>query len=390
VVAGGFEYLLIFYLCIHGNPALGKKGINHNLAELMLNHSHDLSILSTDYSLSTSENDAYNQTHCMQRQKKWWPQLRSDQWLIFSLWLAWWLVLPWATKSVILVTNLTQLTPPPEFSLMVPAPIPLLKNPLELENTDPLAASVSANNILVIDLPSAAVLYQRNSEFTTYPASTTKLMTALVAQESFMLDQKLVVGEEATASGNLMGLEVGEEITVRDLLKGLLIQSGNDAGLTLARSYLGGEPAFIAQMNQTAVELGLGQTNFTNSVGYDGPAHLTTARDLATLSQAVMSDPFLKQVVGTQKTEVQDTTGQIIHPLVSTNALLNRVPGVVGIKTGTTTLAGEVLITQFQLGNRQLLVVVMGSQDRYRDTEALLKWTLDSYEWHDWTELARL
>lgn len=261
-----------------------------------------------------------------------------------------------------------------------PAPLPILIN----QGADELLArSLSADAVVVIDVESASLLFQRNSELSLAPASTTKLMTALVAIEEYDLDTVLEVKEEAFALGNTMDLESGERITVRNLLYGLLISSGNDAAFVLANNYSGGYEGFIDKMNGKAQDLNLNKTHFTNPSGLDDQGHMSTARDLAVISREVVKNEFFRNVVQTKNLVVSDVEGIISHRLSNTNELLGFYPDVVGIKTGTTELAGEVLITLVDRNGRQVLVLLMNSKDRYGETTRILDWTFANYEWRE-------
>lgn len=245
-----------------------------------------------------------------------------------------------------------------------------------------LVPQLSASAVIVIDEKSAVTLYEKNAAVKLSPASTTKLMTALVARSLFGLDATLSTPSLVNAiDGTKMGLQVGEKVSVHNLLKGALIQSGNDAAITLASAHPAGVEGFVAAMNDQAKALHLSQTVFMNPIGYDAVGHFSSPRDLALLAREVMRDPVLRRIVGTADDVVTDTTGSISHTLHTTHKLLGIDPNVVGIKTGTTDEAGEVLITQFNRNDQSILVVVMGSKDRYSDTRALMEYVTQAVEW---------
>jgi serine-type D-Ala-D-Ala carboxypeptidase (penicillin-binding protein 5/6) len=253
----------------------------------------------------------------------------------------------------------------------------------------------TASSVIVIDAATAAPLFTDNADIPLPPASTTKLMTALVTRRHYDLDQVITVGEEAFTQGTTMGLTIGEQITVRELLAGLLISSGNDAAFALANNHPKGYQGFITDMNAAATELGMTLTHFNNPSGLDESNHMTTARDLATLTREVMRDPVLKDLAGTKQVVVTDSTGQVQHALTHTHQLLGVEPGVIAGKTGTTPLAGEVLISYWQPSQEQpslrpVVLVIMGSQDRYQDTLSLLHWSQDNYHWRKWSEISTL
>lgn len=251
----------------------------------------------------------------------------------------------------------------------------------EIEST--FLASISAQSIYVVDMPSASVLLQKNSEQLQAPASTTKLLTALVARDIYTLNQELMVTDEASVGGTMVGLTPGERLPVRDLLSAMLIQSGNDAAMVVANNHPQGYQGFIEAMNQKAREIGLSHSQFGNPSGIDQLQQFVTAKDLSILAKEVMKDRLLAEIVGTQSEVIQNNTQTIAHQLRNTNALLSDNLGVIGVKTGTTGLAGEVLITEVVQNGQDIVIVVMGSQDRYADTRNILQWVLSHYIWVD-------
>lgn len=244
-------------------------------------------------------------------------------------------------------------------------------------------ATLSAQAIYVMDVPTASILLTKQADQARFPASTTKLMSALVALDTYEPNQVLTVLTEGETEGGVMGLQAGENIKVEDLLAGLLVSSANDAAMVLANRYPEGYAGFIAAMNAKAAALNLDRTTFTNPAGLDTSGHVSTARDLAILGREIMKHPILQQVVKTEKLTVTDAALAINHPLKNTNELLGIEPGVIGVKTGTTDLAGEVLITQLQRNGREILVVIMGSQNRYFETKQIYNWVFDHYSWQN-------
>lgn len=242
-------------------------------------------------------------------------------------------------------------------------------------------ASISASAVHVEDRATGAELFSLNDTKLRYPASTAKMMTAMVARKIFNLDTPLTVREEAFADGSTIGFAVGEQVTVRNLLAVLLIHSGNDAALVLANNAPGGYDHFIELMNIEAEELGLKNTHFANASGLDDPKQQTTAADLAKLGSALLEDKFLAELVKTKYLTVTDTTGRISHPMVNRDELLGVIPGVIGIKTGTTESAGENLVSAIEKNNRQILYVVLGSTQRYPEMSQLITWINKHYVW---------
>lgn len=247
------------------------------------------------------------------------------------------------------------------------------------------APSTSARGVVIQDVTSKTILYSRGADLSLLPASTTKIMTALVARDAWPdLQTVLTVQNEDRAIGQTIDLVQGEQLTVESLLKGLLIHSGNDAALALADNYDGGYNAFVLAMNVKAKALHLDHTIYKNPSGIEQYGHVTTPRDLATLASVAMSDPVLREIVGTKYTKITDLTGQIAHPLESTNELLGEIPGLLGLKTGWTTNAGECLVSYVERDGQGIIVVVLGSFDRFGDTRTLIDW---AYSHHTWEKI---
>lgn len=242
-------------------------------------------------------------------------------------------------------------------------------------------SDVSATSAVVQDALSGVYLFKRMSTMQLPPASTTKILSALVVLDAMGLDDVVTVGD--IKNGQTIGLVPGERITVENLLYGMLIQSGNDAGYALANAYPGGLPAFIGAMNKKAQDLHLQMSHFTNPVGYDDPAHYMTAEDLARLADVALQNKTLAKMVGIPQITISDVTHTYFHKLSNVNQLLGKIPGVAGIKTGWTEEAGENLVTLIDRGGRRIIIVVLHSKDRFGDTIRLIDWTFANYEWQE-------
>lgn len=249
----------------------------------------------------------------------------------------------------------------------------------------PLLTSRAA---LVMDTDSAVVLYAKNEKVSFLPASTVKMMTALVSFDQYSLDEVLTVNS-VSDFGQDMGLVEGERITAKNLLYGLLVASANDAAQALAQNFPGGQTLFVKQMNQKARELHLQDTYYANSTGLDTDEQerplldfsYTTALDLAYLARAALKNETFRRMVATPQVMVMDVDGQFKHPLYNINHLLTTLPGVQGIKTGFTDLAGECLVTLVARDQRQIVVVVLGSRDRFGETIQLVNWAFNDHQW---------
>ncbi len=230
----------------------------------------------------------------------------------------------------------------------------------------------SAQAVLLVDVDTRVILYRENDKRRVYPASLTKIITALTAKKLFDLGEVIEV-KRVIEEGRVMGLYKGEKIRIENLIYGILIHSANDAAFALADAY--GYDKFIDQMNKTAQDLGMKQTNFTNPAGFDDPEHYSTAYDLYLASEALLDDPYLKKIVGIREITVSDEDYRIFHTLVNVNKLLGEVPGVAGIKTGYTPNAGENLISLYKTKSLgEILLIVVGSKDRFKDTEQIINW----------------
>lgn len=262
-----------------------------------------------------------------------------------------------------------------EVALPTPAPYPQSR-------TQVLPPQLTAQGVVVVDIPSGVTLYEKNPEEKLLPASTTKIMTALVALEEYQLSDVVTVRTSVT-EGQVMKLIPGETITVENLLYGILVHSANDAAYSLAENYPGGVEAFVDKMNEKAKELFLVNTHFVNPIGFDDEAHFTTARDLARLSLVALTHPVITKMAGVPQITVSDTQFLYFHPLKNVNELVGKIPGVGGLKTGWTLHAGQSVVTTAKRNGHELLFVVLKSEDRFGETESLISWAFANFEWKD-------
>lgn len=239
----------------------------------------------------------------------------------------------------------------------------------------------SARAVLVKDLATDTVLFQKDAS-ASYPiASTTKIMTALVASEYFKQNSVLTVGASANIPGSRVGLTFGEDLTFRSLLYGMLLNSGNDAAFTLAENYPGGVSGFVSAMNKKVAELGLRKTHFDNPAGFDSTSHYSSARDLAKITEEALKNPQLARIFVTKQTNIVSLDKKYTHQLLNLNRLLSDISGVLGVKTGTTKEAKENLVTLVERNSHQVLLVVLGSSDRFGETTRLIEWTYSNFQW---------
>jgi D-alanyl-D-alanine carboxypeptidase (penicillin-binding protein 5/6) len=232
----------------------------------------------------------------------------------------------------------------------------------------------------VADAGSGDVLFESGARDPLPPASTTKMMTALLALERASLDEVVTVPQEALAVGEAsMGLVPGEQLTLRDLLHGLLLVSANDAALTVAIHVGGSEQEFVALMNERAAALGMANTHFVNPHGLDDPQHLSSAVDLLALALEALKEPEFARIVATPQASVAG------RDLYNTNELLTSYDGANGVKTGTTDAAGQCLVASVARDQGQTVVIVLGSADRYAEARLLLDYYFENYSWRQLT-----
>jgi D-alanyl-D-alanine carboxypeptidase len=251
---------------------------------------------------------------------------------------------------------------------------------ISLESAGIATPSVSAYGVYAIDVDLGDELFTKNSQARLAMASTTKIMTALVATDYFKSGQVLTVPKEALVGGSSMDLFPGEQMTFRSLLYGMLLNSGNDAAYTLAYNYSGGLNNFIDQMNLKAEQMNLKNTHFQNPAGFDNFEHYTSAADMAQIAKVFTKDPLLAKIVATKNTSVVSFDKSKQHLLTNLNKLLGQ-NGVVGIKTGTTDASGENLVTLVERDGHRVLIVLLNSKDRFGETKQIIDWIFSNYSW---------
>lgn len=228
------------------------------------------------------------------------------------------------------------------------------------------------------------VIYAREGETIMSMASVTKTMTAVVALESGVpLDTTYVISQnvlDISAESSVIGYSLGEEVTLNELLHGLLVHSGNDAAMAIAELVAGSVSGFVDMMNAKAAALGLADTHFANPHGLDEYGHYSTPADLVVLGRYAMQIPLFASIVGSPSTTVT-VAGEPVE-FASTDALLNSYPGMRGIKTGYTYGAGNAFLGVATRGGQTLYVCVLGAESsatRWADVERLLDWGFSHY-----------
>jgi D-alanyl-D-alanine carboxypeptidase len=248
---------------------------------------------------------------------------------------------------------------------------PLKLSPLPYLKTQALPY-LSAQGIYVVYLPSFTPILEKNSHQKFLPASTAKIISALVTYDIYKPEQIIEV-KETIDDGQLMGLVLGEKITVENLIYGLLVHSGNDAAYVLAQNF--GYQKFVDLMNQKAKELKMKNTHFTDPAGLNEDQNqYTTPFDLTLAGRVILNHPYLSKMVAVKEITVPDVDFKYFHRLVNVNKLLGEVSGVGGIKTGYTQEAGQNLVSFYKKNGHQFIIVVLKSENRFLDTENIIDW----------------
>lgn len=236
--------------------------------------------------------------------------------------------------------------------------------------------TLRAGAAILVEANTGTVLYAHNEHERRPMASTTKIMTALMALETTPLEELVTVSPQAVrVTGSDAGLRAGQQLTMFELLHGLMLPSGNDAANVVAEHVAGTQAAFAELMTERAYELGATRTRFANAHGLDNPNHYSTAHDLALLSVTAMRFPTFSQVVRTPHFQAQTISAS----WQNTNRLLWGFEGIEGIKTGTTSGAGYCLVAAASRDGMQLISVVLGSPDRWNDSSRLLEYGFDGF-----------
>lgn len=237
---------------------------------------------------------------------------------------------------------------------------------------------ITAHSALVYDLTSNQTLFAKNAKEKVPMASLTKIMTAIIALENKMDDDKYLVKKIDLVGEDSMGLSENEVLNLNELLYGLILHSGNDAAETIASNYpKGGREGFIKAMNDKAYSLGLNDTAFTDPSGLgDSGLQYSTPYDLLVMTNYAMSFPLFAQIAQTASYTIAKTTTHEEYILESETNLLTTYPGVKGVKTGYTDEAGLCLITYLDYDGKQIIAIILNSTDRRGDMRSLLDFAL--------------
>ena len=268
-------------------------------------------------------------------------------------------------------------------------------NEVDFEDTIEVTASnvselpkTNSRRYIVYDRISKSMIIGKNEDVKSAMASTTKIMTTIVILEKADLNEKVTVSAKAGGTGgSRLVIKRGDKASVRDLLYGLMLRSGNDAAVALAEHVGGSVKGFAELMNEKAIELGLTNTHFVTPHGLDDANHYTTALELAKLTDYAMDNETFAKIVGTKSTTIYINNQS--RQINNTNELLGVLNGVVGVKTGFTNNAGRCLVTETKRNNMDIITIVLGAdtkKDRTKDSVNLIEYTFSKYKMYNLEE----
>lgn len=241
------------------------------------------------------------------------------------------------------------------------------------------APSVSAQSYIVTEASTGRILCQKDANRSLAMASTTKIMTALVALEHANPEDTVTVSASAAATeGSSMYLNEGEVLSIRELLYGLMLASGNDAAVVIAEHFGGTEP-FVRMMNEKATALGMTHTHFANPNGLPDDTHRSTAEDMARLTAYALQNPTFAEIVATRTYRIDGNGKAYPRVLTNHNKLLNFCKGCIGVKTGFTKAAGRCLVSAVRREEMTLICVTLNAPDDWNDHQALYQHCFDTY-----------
>lgn len=258
------------------------------------------------------------------------------------------------------------------------------RGPWRIPNSPDLG-EITARSAFFLDAESDVVLWEKEPQLPLPLASTTKIMTALIAVDLYPTNEEVTVPAACVslAGTQKMGLFSEEKISVENLMVGMLVSSAGDAACALAR-HGGPEEEFVKRMNEKAQSLGMTKTRFANPIGNDemeGNGNEGTAADLVLLAREFWKNTSLREMVGLTEKTVTSADGKTSHKLKTTNDLLTNNAGIRGIKTGYTAKAKGCFVSFYERGGHQILGVLLGSDDRFGETQKVLDWIFAVYRW---------
>lgn len=241
---------------------------------------------------------------------------------------------------------------------------------------------VSARAAILINADNGEALFEKNADEQRSMASTTKIMTALIALETAATEDKIIAitDQMVRVEGSSMGLQPGDKLTLKSLAAGMLIVSGNDAANSAAVAVAGSAEAFAEKMNQRAQELGMEHTHFVTPSGLDDDAHYSTARDMAKLAAAAMKNPDFAAIVGQKAMNISYVSPEQTRRFTNHNKLLSMYEGCIGVKTGFTKKSGRCLVSAAERDGVRLIAVTLNAPDDWNDHMAMMDYGFSQLE----------
>lgn len=243
---------------------------------------------------------------------------------------------------------------------------------------------VNARCAIALDKESGTILYEQNAYEIVPMASTTKILTALIAIEQGNLDKKVTISKKAASiRGSTVGYKVNEEITLRELIFGLMFKSGNDAAIAIAEELGKSTEGFAEIMNHYARGIGILDSHFESPHGLDSSQHYSSAYDLALLTAKGMDYELFREIVGSK--QISKEKYNFTRDYNNINKILWRIPGANGVKTGYTGQAGKCLVSSVNNNGKDIIIVVLNCPDRWNVTEEIYKHVLEKVAFGNWT-----
>ena len=239
---------------------------------------------------------------------------------------------------------------------------------------------VSATGAVLIDADTLEILYEKNAYEKRSMASTTKIMTSLIAVESDRLNDLVRVDKKPYIEGTAIGFDEGDTLTVRDLCYAMLLESGNDAALLTAEFFAENEEKFSIIMNEKAALLGMKNTNFVTASGLDADEHYTTAYDMALLGAYAIRNPIFREICSTKSYKAEYAEPKKTRYFSNHNRLLTSCEGAIGIKTGFTKKSGRCLVSACERMGKILVAVTLNAPDDWNDHKRLYDYGYSLYE----------
>lgn len=246
-------------------------------------------------------------------------------------------------------------------------------DPTYSREPDSRKPGINSRYAVVMDFESGRVLFEKNSRNIVPMASTTKIMTAIVALENSLPDEIVTVSKRASSvGGSTIGLKEGQKVTMQELIYGLMLQSGNDCAIAISEHIGGSVEKFIWMMNSKAFNIGAFNTNFVTPHGLDADGHFTTAYELALITRYAFSNEEFKKIVSSKEVVLDGANG--IRKFHNINKLLWSYNGADGVKTGYTGKAGKCLVSSASRNGKRIICVVLNSSQRWDDSKKLLEY----------------